>query len=198
MKESYQPFLIGHRFRILPPELPAPEDERINLFMERGAFGSGEHETTDSCLTLLEEVPLNGTERVLDLGSGTGILSIGALRLGAKETWCVDIDAEAVRSCRIHCELNGVVNTSHHLCGTLDQLDAGPFDLLLGNIYGDILLMVAEDLVSRAAPGALLLLSGILWEDNFDVRQKYRRLGCEILANRMLTEFSTLLLRKTA
>ncbi len=164
--------------------------------MERGAFGSGEHETTDSCLKILEEMAFNGSEKVLDLGSGTGILSIAALLLGAGKGYCVDIETAAVENCQRNCEVNGVGHRAQHLCGTLDQLEADSFDLLLGNIYGDILLKVAEKMVSLAAPGALLLLSGILWEYNFDVRQKYQRLGCEVVENRMLSEFSTILMRK--
>lgn len=196
MKEKYQPFLIGNRFRILPPETSQPADDRINLRMERGAFGSGEHETTDSCLKFLEEMSFTGQERVLDLGSGTGILSIAALLLGAGKAWCVDIEQAAVDSCQLNCELNGISGQVQHLCGNLELLKEDSFDVVLGNIYGDILLLVAEQLVARAAPGALILLSGILWEYNFDVRQKYQRLGCEVLQNRMLDEFSTLLLRK--
>ncbi len=196
MKENYQPFLLGNCFRIHPPDIEVPNDERINLQMERGAFGSGEHETTDSCLKILEELTLTGNERILDLGSGTGILSIATLLLGGGNAWCIDIEAEAVRNCQINCRMNGVAEQSRHICGTLEILSEAGFDLVLANIYGDILLAVADDMVARAAPGALLLLSGILWEYNFDIRQKYIRLGCEVIENRMLNEFSTMLLRK--
>ncbi len=197
MNENYQPFLIGNRFRIQPPGEPIPDDTRMTLLMERGAFGSGEHETTDSCLKLLEEMHFTGRERVLDLGSGTGILAIATLQLGAGRASCVDIEEAAVENCRINCTLNNVGDKTEHLCGTLEQLEAKPFDLLLANIYGDILLDVAEKMVGLAAPGAQLLLSGILWEYNFAVRQKYQRLGCTLVKNQMLSEFSTVLLRKT-
>lgn len=197
MKQDYQPFLVGRRFRIVPPEDAPPADERLNLVMERGAFGSGEHETTSSCLEILEQLELSGTERVLDLGSGTGILSIATLLLGVDKAWCVDIEAEAVASCQRNSRLNGVDERITHLCGTLEKLPVDGFDLVLANIYGDILLAVADELVAKAAPGAKLLLSGILWEYNFDVRQKYQRLGCKLLKNRVLDEFSTVLLEKT-
>ena len=197
MKEDYQPFSLGSRFCILPPDLSPPAGDHINLTMARGAFGSGEHETTGSCLELLESYPFNGSERVLDLGSGTGILAIAALQLGAGHAWCVDIEADAVVSCEQNCQLNNVNDKVTHICGTLDSLKESGFDLILANIYGDILLDVAEDLVNKAKPGAKLLLSGILWEYNFDVRKKYRQLGCEVIQNRMLEEFSTVLLEKT-
>lgn len=196
MKEDYQPFSLGSRFCILPPDLPPPAGDHINLTMERGAFGSGEHETTRSCLEALEKMPFSGQEKVLDLGSGTGILSIAALLLGAGHAWCVDIESAAVQSGEQNCRLNKVNDRATHVCGTLDTLEETGFDLILANIYGDILLAVAQDLVAKAKPGAFLLLSGILWEYNFDVRQKYQRLGCEVIKNRMLEEFSTVLLQK--
>jgi len=196
LKTDYQPFTLGSRFCILPPDLTPPAGDHINLTMERGAFGSGEHETTRSCLEILESFSFNGNEKLLDLGSGTGVLSIAALLLGAGHAWCVDIEAEAVKSCQRNCQLNHVNDKVIHICGTLDALDEKNFDLILANIYGDILLDVADNLVSKAKSGSKLLLSGILWEDNFDVRQKYQRNGCKVISNRMLEEFSTVLLQK--
>ncbi len=196
MKEDYQPFSLGSRFCILPPDLTPPSGDHINLTMARGAFGSGEHETTRSCLEFLESVPFTGAEKLLDLGSGTGILSIAALLLGAGQAWCVDIEESAVKSCEQNCLLNNVNDRVVHYCGTLDTLEETGFDLILANIYGDILLDVASDLVAKAKPGTILLLSGILWEYNFDVRRKYQRLGCEMIKNRMLEDFSTVLLKK--
>lgn len=196
MREDYIPFTIGDRLRILPPEKSAPDDGRINLIMDRGAFGSGEHETTRSCLELLENLPRLSGAKLLDLGSGTGILAIAALMLGAGPAYCVDPEEDAVRACQRNCRRNGVEQKVVHLRGTLDQLAEQEFDLILANIYGDILLDVAGDLVSRAKSGAHLLLSGILWEYNYDVRMRYQRLGCTLVKNRMLEEFSTVLLQK--
>lgn len=196
MKEDYQPFVLGTRFCIRPPDLAPPEGDHLLLTMERGAFGSGEHETTRSCLELLEGFEFIGREKILDLGSGTGILSIAALLLGGGHAWCVDIEESAVQSCERNCQLNDVNDKVTHICGTLDTLQEAEFDLVLANIYGDILLDVAAGLVEKAKPGAKILLSGILWEYNFDVRQKYQRLGCELIRNYMLEEFSTVLLIK--
>lgn len=196
MKEDYQPFVLGSRFCILPPDLTPPPGDHINLTMSRGAFGSGEHETTRSCLKFLESQTFNGQEKILDLGSGTGILSIAALLLGAGEAWCLDIEADAVKSCEENCKSNGVNEKVVHVCGTLDTLEEGEFDLILANIYGDILLDVASDLIAKAKPGTILLLSGILWEYNSDVRRKYQQLGCELIKSRLLEDFSTVILKK--
>ncbi len=196
MGREFSPFDIGERFRILPTGTDPSGDERIDMIMAPGAFGSGEHETTASCIEALENLPELQGARVLDLGSGTGILAIAALKLGAASALCVDIDPAAVETCRLNGDLNGVGDRLEHYCGTLDSCPAETFDVILGNIYGDILLMVADDLAARAKPGAPLLLSGILWEYNYDVRSRYERLGCEVVKNRMMEEFSTVLLRK--
>ncbi|MDT8419684.1 MAG: 50S ribosomal protein L11 methyltransferase [Desulfuromonadales bacterium] len=196
MRADYRPFEVGNRFRIVPPDNPETVDGRINLVMERGAFGSGEHETTCSCIEIIENLPDVEGARLLDLGSGTGILSIAALKLGAASACCIDIEQEAVTACRHNCSMNNVADRVRHLCGTLDRLAEGDFDLVLANIYGDILLEVADGLVARAKPGARILLSGILWEYNFDVRQRYQNLGCSLIKNYLLEEFSTVHLRK--
>jgi len=195
MGREFTPFEVGGRFRISPPGSPASRDDRIDLVMAPGAFGSGEHETSASCLELLEDLPDPEGARVLDLGSGTGILAIAALALGARGALCVDVDPAAVRTCQLNCELNGVADRVEHLCGSIDEVAAEPFEWVLANIYGDILLRVAEALVARTRPGGALLLSGILHQDDFEVRKRYQELGCAVLRTRALEEFTTVLLR---
>jgi len=194
MGREFTPFEIGGRFRISPPGTPACGGDPIELVMAPGAFGSGEHETTASCLEILTTLPDLEGARLLDLGSGTGILAMAALKLGARSALCVDIDPLAVRTCRLNCENNGIAGRVEHVCGSLEQVPADRFDLILANLHGDILLRVAEGLVARAGPGATLLLSGILYEDDFEVRRCYEQLGCAVVRHRMLEEFTTLLL----
>jgi len=191
---NYDPIHIGDRIRIVAPGTPAAPN-RIDLVMARGAFGSGEHETTASCIEILETLDLAG-KRFLDLGSGTGILAIAAIQLGATGGVCVDIEEDAVESARHNCSLNNIGSEIKHICGTLDDITETGFDIILANIYGDILLAVCNDLVPKAKTGGTLLLSGILWEYNFDVRDKYEKAGCDVIRNRIMEEFSTVLLRK--
>lgn len=196
MGRKFSAFTIGEHFRILPEGSAPQQDDRIDIIMAAGAFGSGEHETTASCLEILEKHPNIKGARVLDLGSGTGILSIAALKLGASSALCVDIDPLAVATCQRNCDINHVSNQVEHFCGTLDMIDEGNFDFILANIYGDILIDVAKDLTAKAADKAPLLLSGVLYEYNFDVRQAYKRLGFVEIKNFMLDEFSTVLMQK--
>lgn len=193
---TYQPFDIGTKFRITPPGC-RPSIDRIDLVMQRGAFGSGEHQTTCSCLELMEGLAELEAARVLDLGSGTGILGIAALKLGAKHAVCVDIEAQAVETARANCTLNNVEDRTTHIIGTLDEVGETGFDAILANIYGDILIDLAGPLSGKLKQDGVLLLSGILWEYNFDVRQAYEKQGCQIVKNRMLEEFSTVLMKKS-
>ena len=197
MQTDYRSFPVGNRWLVCPPEMEPHEDSgRLHLIMDRGAFGSGEHETTRSCLELLETLRPKAELKILDLGSGTGILSIAALLLHPGHAWGVDIDAAAIESGRRNCQLNGIGEQVTHLHGTLEQLQVTNFNLILANIYGDILLELAPELVDRTAPGGVMILSGILWEYNFDVRKSYQQLGCKLIRNRLLEEFSTIVLEK--
>lgn len=193
---TYQPFDIGTKFRIVPPGC-SPSVDRIDLVMQRGAFGSGEHQTTSSCLEFMENLAEVKAAHLLDLGSGTGILAIAALKLGARDAVCVDIEPQAVDTARANCALNSVSDRVTHIVGTLDELCETGFDVILANIYGDILIDLAGPLSGKLKQGGALLLSGILWEYNFDVRQAYERRGCQVVKNRLLEEFSTVLLKKS-
>jgi ribosomal protein L11 methyltransferase len=188
----FEPFTAGEHFRVLPPgvERTRPGD----LVVARGAFGSGEHETTASCLDALASMPALHRARVLDLGCGTGVLGVAAAVLGAARVVCVDLDLDAVVTTRRNCALNGVSRRVVAVGGTLAAVGRTVFDVVLANIHADILVDLAGDLVARTAPDGRLVLSGILWEDSWAVRTTYCRLGCRIVALRMLTEYCTVLL----
>jgi ribosomal protein L11 methyltransferase len=199
---DYEPFTIGRRFRVVPPGARArgpssPADSRrIDLVVARGAFGSGEHETTASCLEILETLAGLEGASVLDFGAGTGILAVAALSIGARRAVLVDNDARAVEAAREHCALNGVRDRALVVHGEIDDVPDTAFDLVLANVHGDILVRIAPQLVTRARTGARLVLSGILWEHNWDVRVRYERLACVVLRNHFLQEYSSILMRR--
>jgi ribosomal protein L11 methyltransferase len=192
----YAPFHVGSRWRLSPPGQSPATDGRLDLVMARGAFGSGEHETTASCLEALETMPGLEGARVLDVGSGTGVLAIAALKLGARHALCLDVDPAAVASAGHNCALNGVADRVQHVVGDLGAVVDTDFDLVLANLYGDLLLRHCAGLVARARVGASLLLSGILWELNWDVRTRFGGAGCTVVSNRFLDAYSTVLLRR--
>ena len=192
----FTPFAIDP-FTILPEDATPPEPCGIPIILGRnGAFGSGEHETTASCLEILAQLPEVRGARGLDLGSGTGILAIAAVRLGAEEVVAVDIEWPAAVSCAANARLNGMENRVLSVCGELASLRGGQFDLLLANIYAEIHLALADQMVNMTCPGGLLLLSGIPLQDKFDIQNCFARLGCTQLYMRILEDYVTILVRK--
>lgn len=192
----FTPFAIGG-FTILPEGEPLPAGCGIPLVMgKKGAFGSGEHETTASCLEELERIPGLVGMRCLDLGSGTGILAIAAARLGAHSVVAVDIDPAAGVACAANIRLNGVEGEVFPVCGELACIAGDAFDLLLANIYADIHLALADEMVAKVRPGGYLLLSGIPVQDNYEVRNRFQRKGCVQVQSRFMEEFVTFLLRR--
>jgi len=193
----FEPFTIGGLFRIVPPgDQSNPDKGLIRLEMAAGAFGSGEHETTAACLELLAGLTGPAVGTALDLGCGTGILAIAALKLGATAALCIDNDPDAAATCTDNARLNGVAERLTCVEGTIADAPATGHHLVLANIYGDILLGQAEEIVTRALPGATLILSGILHEQAFEVKNCYQRLGCTLRTTRMLSEFCALLLER--
>jgi ribosomal protein L11 methyltransferase len=192
----FRPFTVG-RFIIVPEGELLPPGEGIPLVLgKKGAFGSGEHETTVSCLEELERLHGIAGMRCLDLGSGTGILAIAATRLGAESAVAIDIDPAAGVSCADNVRLNGMGGRVFPLCGELSCVNGGEFDLLLANIYADIHLALAHEMVAKTRPGGFLLLSGIPTQDNFDVLCRFEREGFELLQSHYLEELVTFLFRK--
>lgn len=192
----FRPFNVGS-FTIIPEGEPHPSPCGIPLIMgKKGAFGSGEHETTASCLKSLEQLSeIRGTE-VLDLGSGTGILAIAAARLGANRVVALDIDRRAAESCMDNARLNGVESRVIAVCGELACMREGTYDLFLANIYADIHLALADRMVAMTRPGGLLILSGIPLQDKFDVQNRFWRLGCEQIDLDIMEDFTTIVMRK--
>jgi ribosomal protein L11 methyltransferase len=184
-------------FTIIPEGEHPPAGAGIPLVLgKKGAFGSGEHETTASCLEMLEHIPGLGGMRILDLGSGTGILAIAAVKLGAASAVAIDIDEKAAASCAANIRLNGEEDRIVPVCGELGCIRDEPYDLILANIYADIHLALADAMTELAKRGGILLLSGIPLQDKFDIQVRFQRLGCRLRDMRILDEYATMLLEK--
>jgi ribosomal protein L11 methyltransferase len=161
-KAGYQPQRIG-RLVIVPSWLEPPDETgTVILRLDPGmAFGTGLHPTTRACLALLQDVdPMPA--RVLDVGSGSGILGIAALALGAGSVLAVDTDVEAVAATRSNAEANGFADRLSVRQGTLGDVVAEPFPLVLANLVAAVLIELASPLASHLAPGGTLLASGII------------------------------------
>ncbi len=150
------------------------------------AFGTGHHATTRMLLEWLQE-EIHGGEQVVDVGTGSAILAITAVKLGAASTIGVEIDSVAVDCAREAVVLNGLKERIEILCGTLKDLaQRGSFaaDLLLANLDRHTILALSKDLVSRACSGARLLLSGILIEQEAEITEQLSDLSLVCVGRR--------------
>ncbi len=194
----FRPFPIGP-FTIIPEGEEAGTPGLIPIILGRkGAFGSGEHETTIACLEEMALLPELAGTTVLDLGSGTGILAVAAGRLGAGRVVALDNDWRAAVSCSDNVRLNGLGDRILTVCGEIACLAATRFDVVLANIYADIHLLLAGEMVTMTRPGGRLILSGIPLQDKFDVQQAFLRRGCALLDSRIGEEYATFVMEKAA
>jgi len=164
-KQHFSGFRVG-RLLIKPSweETPAGTAELVMEIDPGMAFGTGTHATTRLCLeALAQELALRPDARVLDVGTGSGILAIAAAKLGAAEVLGNDIEAEACRIARENAELNGVARQVRITTEPLEDLN-GHFDIVLANILAEENIRLASALTARLAPGGALILSGILAE----------------------------------
>jgi ribosomal protein L11 methyltransferase len=167
-KKYYNPILIGKKLAIIPAWLENPYPDRVEIRMNPGmAFGTGTHPTTQLCLEFIEQVVTPGTD-VIDIGCGSGILSIGALKLGAVHALAVDIDPDAVRVSRENAALNDVVGTFETGLGSVAEILQNKFmvrqsPVVLANILAPVLVdLLNEGLGELVTPGGSLVLSGII------------------------------------
>ena len=196
-KKFYKPFRAGHHLVVKPTwELydAQPGDKVIEI--DPGmAFGSGTHETTGMCMELLEDA-LKGGERVIDVGTGSGILAIGAALLGAREVTAIDIDPMAVKVARENIVHNGLQDKITALEGNLlDHLDV-TCELCVANIIADVICMFAAPLNDHIVPGGLFICSGIIKEREQDVVDALTAADYTILDIRRKGEWVAMLSRR--
>ncbi len=170
-KAFFKPTRVGERLWVRPSWEPldaGPQD--VVIVIDPGqAFGTGTHETTRLVLGLLERLGPEGA-RVLDVGCGSGILAIGALKLGAREARAVDVDPIAVRTTLENAADNDV--TIDATTTPIDDVD-GDYELVLANIRSPILIPMRAALAARLAPGGQLVLSGLLVSEEDEVRAAF-------------------------
>jgi ribosomal protein L11 methyltransferase len=181
-RAHYEAVEVGRSLLVRPSWKPATGGhDRLEVIIDPSmAFGTGTHFTTVGCLEALEDA-LDGRPgaTVLDLGTGTGILAIAAARLGADSTLGVDTDPEAVVVAQRNLEINGVQQSVTVRHGDLAGVD-GTFDVVLANILAPVLCDLAGELAAHMNPGASLVVSGLLVDQEEEVRRALTAAGVEI------------------
>lgn len=197
-KEYYHPVKISNRFTIVPTwedYQPVESDELIIELDPGMAFGTGTHPTTVMSLQALEK-HVNDTVNVIDVGTGSGVLAIGAALLGAKHVHALDLDEVAVRSAIENVELNHVSNQIDVVQGDLLDTVKEPAEVVVANILAEIILTFVEDAYTIVKPGGIYITSGIIEGRKEDVKQALIEAGFEIDEVMMMEDWVTIVSRK--
>ena len=197
-KKHFRPIPLGKI--VVVPEWIAytpTAEERVVLLDSNMAFGTGEHETTSMCVELMQEY-ITPNSVCIDVGCGSGILGISAIKLGAEKAYLTDIDPIAVESALHNCQLNGVENAcivAHS--NLLDNADIQG-DIMMANITGEVLKMLAPSIPKNLKREGVLILSGIIESRLEMVKVAYERVGMQVVHTRRKGEWFALVLKHGA
>lgn len=194
-KKHFRPIHLGDV--VVVPEwieyAPAPH-ERVVLLDSNMAFGTGEHETTSMCVELMQEY-ITPDSVCIDVGCGSGILGISAVKLGAKKAYLTDIDPIAVESALHNSELNGVAaQTVVAHANLLDDTDVQG-NIMMANITGEVLKMLAPFIPKNLKTDGVLILSGIIESRLTMVKEAYESVGMKVVLEKRKGEWFALVLK---
>jgi len=212
-KQHYKPILIGERLLILPAWMDSPEPNRVAIKIDPGmAFGTGTHPTTQLCLELMEKAILdirdsgigsrlripNNDFRVIDVGCGSGILSIAAIKLGASSALGVDIDAESIINARENADTNQVSDHVKLEVGSVQEILDGKFayrkaPIVLANILAPVIIRLLDaGLAELMEADGALILSGILQEQAQSVIEAAQAKGLRMIERKQMGDWVAL------
>ena len=184
-RQHFKPRRVGRRFLIVPSwERTEPREDDWVIELDPGqAFGTGDHPTTRMCLELMEDAPIEGA-RVADVGCGSGILSIGACRMGAREVCAVDIEPVSVEVAKENAERNGVSFLALAGDGLFALPEGDPYHVVLSNIISAVLIRIAPDVAAEVRPGGAWIVSGVIPDNWPDVLRAAERVGFHLQERR--------------
>jgi ribosomal protein L11 methyltransferase len=169
--KDFRPMRFGQRLWVCPHGAPAPDEHAVVVWLDPGlAFGTGSHPSTRLCLEWLDAAAVSGAE-VIDYGCGSGVLSIAALRLGARSVAAVDIDPQALIATRDNAMRNEV---AERLVTRTPEEPFAPADILLANILSEPLIELAPRVATLLRPGGRLVLAGLIVSQAGPVTLAYR------------------------
>jgi ribosomal protein L11 methyltransferase len=198
-KAYFRPIRVGRSLVIKPSwETLAPDEGDRVIELDPGmAFGTGAHPTTQLCLAVLEERVASG-DRVLDLGTGSGILALAAARLGARDALALDVDPVAVAAARANVAANGLAGAVRVEQGGVEAAPGPPYDLVVANILADVIRDLAPDLARLVRPKGFLIASGIIADRAAGVAAALCAHGFQVQEERAQEEWRALVCRRSA
>lgn len=198
-REFAQPWRAGGRLVIVPSWSEPPawcRDDDIVLSIDPGrSFGSGSHPTTRMCLAELEHLVRDG-DSVADIGCGSGVLAVAAVRLGALSAVGVDTDPEAIEVSRRNASRTGVADRTSFALGSVEALVDQSFDLIVANIGAHVLRSLAVRLCSSVSPDGAIVLSGVLAEQVDEVLASFASEGLALVSTAAEDDWRALVLRR--
>ncbi len=198
-KEHFRTHRIGNRVVIRPPWLEyEPQGDEVVAELDPGmAFGTGLHPSTQLTMLGVEETVGKG-DVILDVGTGSGILAIAALKLGASHVDAVDVEKVAIRATEENAARNGVADRIDVRLGSVgpDEPFQGQYDVVFANIIARILIELAEPIVAATKPGSPMVLAGIIQEREQDVVDTFAALGASVENRRQHDDWVSLVLRR--
>ncbi len=196
-RQYFKPAVIGEGLWVRPPWEQLPDGVQAGeiIIDPRMAFGTGHHETTRLMVQAMQSLPLKD-ERLLDLGTGSGILAIVARKLGARHVVGIDIDADAIANAGHNLQLNRETNVEF-LVGNISCVTGRTFPVILANIQFHILAPIADALYHALENGGKLIVSGILKEDTEKFTCVYRRVGFKLTGQSVLNEWAAMVFTKS-
>ncbi len=196
-KKYFKAFSVGERLAVCPSwETYENTDSRTVINLDPGAaFGTGTHATTSLCMEILEK-NVTDTTTVLDVGTGSGILSIAALLLGAKSAIGVDIDAQSVQVAKENAVINGVSDRAQFIVGDLAEKISGKYDIVCANIVADVVIRLFENIADFMNDDGILIVSGIIDMRAVDVESAAAQHGFNIKEKLMREEWCAYILTK--
>ena len=194
-KKQYQPIKVGKKLAILPSWADNVFPDRTPIHINPGmAFGTGTHPTTQLCLALMERMVKPGNN-IFDIGCGSGILSIAAVKLGAERAYGVDISSSAIASSSENAELIQVQEKVEFFQGSAPEIIKA--HLVIANILTPVILSLFDDGLSNLVEaGRFLILSGILTEQIAEVSSKAETFGMQSIEKLIIDDWAALCLRK--
>ncbi len=197
-KKYYNPVKISERFTIVPTwedYTPVSSDELIIELDPGMAFGTGTHPTTVMCVQALERTVKAG-DNCIDVGTGTGVLSIAAAMLGAQKVTALDLDEVAVHSAILNIKLNKVhENVTVAQNNLLDGIE-GPADIVVANILAEVILRFTDDVAKVVKPDGYFIASGIIGQKKQQVREAIESVGFTIQETLVMEDWVAFIAKK--